>query len=70
MSVAAATEIERTIRELLEPVRATARAMAARGELEWTQSGEVVDASAVRGAVRLRLASADDADGPGPSPAG
>jgi hypothetical protein len=57
-------------RELMEPVRATAREMAARGELEWTQSGEVVNPSAVRGAVRLRLASADDADGPAPNPAG
>jgi hypothetical protein len=42
-------------RPLMEPVRATARAMAAHGELEWTQSGEVVDPATARGAVRLRL---------------
>ena len=98
MSVAAAPEIERTIRELLarrgpgkticpsdaaralagddgfrelmEPVRATAREMAARGEVEWTRSGEVVDPATVRGAVRLRLAGADGGDAPASSPAG
>jgi hypothetical protein len=42
-------------RPLMEPVRATARAMAARGELEWTQSGAIVDPATARGAIRLRL---------------
>jgi hypothetical protein len=42
-------------RPLMEPVRATARTMAAQGELEWTQSGEIVDPATARGAVRLRL---------------
>jgi hypothetical protein len=98
VSVAAAPEIERTIRDLLtrrgpgrticpsdaaralagddgfrglmDPVRTTARAMAARGELEWTQSGEVVDPATARGAVRLRLVAVDDGDVPASNPAG
>jgi hypothetical protein len=42
-------------RPLMEPVRATARAMVARGELEVTQSGQVIDPDTARGAIRLRL---------------
>ena len=42
-------------RPLMEPVRAAARAMVARGELEVTQSGRVVDPDSARGAIRLRL---------------
>jgi hypothetical protein len=53
-------------RGLMEPVRATAREMAARGELEWTQSGDVVDPATARGAVRLRLTG----DAPASNPAG
>ncbi len=42
-------------RELMPTVRDAARAMVERGELEVTQSGEVVDADSARGAIRLRL---------------
>lgn len=42
-------------RALMEPVRETARAMVARGDLQVTQSGEVVDPATARGAIRLRL---------------
>ena len=42
-------------RELMEPVREAARAMAARGELEVTQGGRVVDPTRARGPIRLRL---------------
>ena len=44
-------------RPLMEPVRAAARAMVARGELEITQSGRAVDPARARGAIRLRLPS-------------
>ena len=42
-------------RPLMEPVRARAREMVARGDLEITQSGRVVDPDSARGAIRLRL---------------
>ena len=42
-------------RALMEPVRRVARDMVARGELEVTQSGRVVDPDTARGAIRLRL---------------
>ena len=42
-------------RELMGDVRAVAREMVARGELEVTQRGQVVDPAAARGAIRLRL---------------
>ena len=42
-------------RELMESVREAARAMAARGELEVTQGGRVVDPVHARGPIRLRL---------------
>lgn len=42
-------------RPLMQPVRARARAMVKRGELEITQHGEVVDPAAARGPIRLRL---------------
>jgi hypothetical protein len=42
-------------RPLMEPVRARAREMVARGDLEITQSGNVVDMDTARGAIRLRL---------------
>jgi hypothetical protein len=45
-------------RPLMEPVRAAARAMVDRGELEITQSGRVVDPERARGAIRLRLPGA------------
>lgn len=41
-------------RELMEPVREVARLLAADGELEITQGGQVVDPSTARGPVRLR----------------
>jgi uncharacterized protein DUF3253 len=42
-------------RALMPLVRDAARAMVARGELEVTQHGEVVDLDSARGAIRLRL---------------
>ena len=42
-------------RPLMGPVRAVARDLVARGELEVTQSGRVVDIDTARGAIRLRL---------------
>ena len=42
-------------RELMHPVRACARDMVRRGELQITQSGRVVDPDTARGAIRLRL---------------
>ena len=42
-------------REQMDPVRDAAREMVARGELEVTQRGEVVDLDAARGPIRLRL---------------
>ena len=41
-------------RELMPEVRAAAGRMVARGELEVTQGGEVVDIGSARGPVRLR----------------
>jgi hypothetical protein len=38
----------------MDPVRAAARTMVARGELEVTQRGEVVDLDTARGPIRLR----------------
>ena len=46
---------EDDFRPLMEPVRARAREMVQRGELEITQSGRVVDPDTARGAIRLRL---------------
>ncbi|HEX5911118.1 MAG TPA: DUF3253 domain-containing protein [Thermoleophilaceae bacterium] len=42
-------------RPLMEPVRARARQMVGRGDLEITQGGKVVDPDTARGAIRLRL---------------
>ena len=42
-------------RARMEPVRAAARRLVARGEVEILQGGRVVDASTARGAIRLRL---------------
>jgi hypothetical protein len=41
-------------RPLMEPVRRVARDLVARGELEVTQKGRVVDIDAARGPIRLR----------------
>lgn len=41
-------------RELMEPTRRAARRLVARGELEITQRGRVVDPSTARGPIRLR----------------
>ena len=46
---------EDDFRPLMEPVRARAREMVQRGDLEITQSGRVVDPDTARGAIRLRL---------------
>lgn len=42
-------------RPLMEPARRAARRLIARGALEMTQGGHVVDPSSARGPVRLRL---------------
>ena len=42
-------------RPLMEPVRQAARRLAARGVLDITQKGLVVDPAAFRGPIRLRL---------------
>jgi len=42
-------------RPLMDPVRDVARELVARGELEVTQRGEVVELAAARGPIRLRL---------------
>jgi hypothetical protein len=41
-------------RDLMEPSRRAARRMVARGELEITQGGSVVDPSTAKGPIRLR----------------
>jgi hypothetical protein len=51
----AARALDADFRPLMEPVRRVARAMVARGALEITQRGEVVDPERARGAIRLRL---------------
>lgn len=55
-------------RPLMEPVRAAARRLAARGEVEWLQDGHLVDPSHARGAVRLRLLEGGAHDAPEGSP--
>lgn len=45
---------EHAWRELMEPARSAARRMVARGEIEITQRGRVVDPSTARGPIRLR----------------
>ena len=42
-------------RPFMQPVRDAARGLVARGELEVTQRGVVVDVDDVRGPIRLRL---------------
>ena len=41
-------------RDLMEPVRAAARRLVARGEVEVVQSGEVVDPDTATGPIRIR----------------
>ena len=41
-------------RDLMEPARRAARRMVARGEIEITQKGSVVDPSTAKGPIRLR----------------
>ena len=41
-------------RQLMEPARAAAQRLVARGEVEITQRGRVVDGSTARGPVRIR----------------
>ena len=53
----AARALADDFRPLMEPVRQVARDMVARGALEVTQSGRVVDIDTARGAIRLRLPS-------------
>lgn len=47
---------ERAWRDEMETVRRAARRLVARGVLEITQGGRVVDPSTARGPIRLRLA--------------
>jgi hypothetical protein len=42
-------------RALMEPVREAARRLVAKGALDITQSGAIVDGSTARGPIRLRL---------------
>jgi hypothetical protein len=54
------SEVARTLggadwRALMEPVREAARRLVARGQLDVTQRGVVVDPSTARGPIRLRL---------------
>ena len=51
----AARALDDDFRPLMDPVRRVARELVARGELEVTQSGRVVDIDTARGAIRLRL---------------
>lgn len=44
-------------RPMMEPVREAARRLVARGEVEITQSGRVVDPSTARGPIRIRWRS-------------
>jgi hypothetical protein len=44
-------------RELMEPARRAARRLTARGEVEITQKGRVVDASSAKGPIRVRRPS-------------
>ncbi len=44
-------------RDLMEPARRAARRLVARGEVEITQRGRVVDPSTAKGPIRIRSAS-------------
>ena len=44
-------------RPLMEPARAAARRLVARGEVEITQAGHVVDGSTAKGPIRIRRRS-------------
>ena len=44
-------------RDLMEPARRAARRLVARGEVEITQDGRVVDPSTAKGPIRIRRAS-------------
>jgi hypothetical protein len=50
----AARALAEDFRPLMDPVRRVARDMVARGELEVTQKGRVVDIDAARGPIRVR----------------
>ena len=41
-------------RELMQPVRDAAGRLVARGEVEVTQKGEIIDLATVRGPIRIR----------------
>jgi hypothetical protein len=44
-------------RELMEPARAAARRLVAKGQVQITQGGHVVDPSTVKGPIRIRRTS-------------
>ena len=50
-------------RDLMPEVRAAARRLAERGEVQVTQGGEVVDVAEARGPVRIRRTRPDGSDG-------
>lgn len=52
-AVAAAEDLD-DWRDLMEPARRAARRMVARGEVEITQAGHVVDPSTAKGPIRIR----------------
>lgn len=54
---------------LMEPARAAARRLVARGEVEITQGGRVVDPSRARGPIRIRRTRGAAAASPAPAPA-
>jgi hypothetical protein len=53
----AARALSDDFRPLMGPVRRVARELVARGELEVTQKGRIVDIDTARGAIRLRRSS-------------
>jgi hypothetical protein len=55
--VARAVAVDGNWRHLMEPVRATVRRLVARGIVEVTRKGRVVDPERVRGPIRVRLRS-------------
>lgn len=52
--VVAGADDEETWRDLMEPARDAARRLVARGLVDLTQGGEVVDPTTLRGPIRIR----------------
>ncbi|MEO5654003.1 MAG: DUF3253 domain-containing protein [Marmoricola sp.] len=62
-SVAGPDADESAWRGLMEPARQAAQRLVAAGEVEITQGGAVVDASTVRGPIRIRRVCSGPANG-------